>query len=492
MNSLALAFLIINGTAILLLPRRWALIPLLASCFYMTTGQGVEIGPVSLPMYRMALLIGLLRVLIRREGIVGGITIVDKLVVAWATWVLIASLFHERLPGSGPLYAVGFVGTILVIYLLVRVWCRDTEELMMMIRIMAWLLIPVAVAMTLEHRLYRNLFGVLGGVPEGVFIRDGAVRAQGPFTHPILAGTVGAVCVPLMVAIWQRYRVSAIAGLAACVVMVVASTSSGPLMSLFIGVLAILMWPIRDKMAYVRWALLGAYVSAEILMTRPAYYLVSKFNLTGSSTGWYRSRLIESAIEHLGEWWVFGTDRTAHWMPFQPPLPGGRHSDIPNYYLFIGTIGGLPALLLVVAVIWCSFMLVGRTIRSASSAMTDRGFTVWCLGAGLAAHASTSISVSYTDQSMMFFWLNVGIISSMFGALVVQPTSLSRSLSVGQVAPGPEDSADAKPTEPPTIRPKVFGRRVYTESRRARHGSAQHTTATGATRARQKFPIPRK
>ena len=40
-------------------------------------------------------------------------------------------------------------------------------------------------------------------------------------------------------------------------------------------------------------------------------------------------------------------------------------------------------------------------------------FMIWCLGAGLFAHACTSLSVAYFDQSMMFFWLNVAVISSM-------------------------------------------------------------------------------
>lgn len=42
---------------------------------------------------------------------------------------------------------------------------------------------------------------------------------------------------------------------------------------------------------------------------------------------------------------------------------------------------------------------------------------IWCLGAGLFAHAVTSLSVSYTDQSMMFFWLNIGVISSMYSVV---------------------------------------------------------------------------
>jgi hypothetical protein len=280
----------------------------------------------------------------------------------------------------------------------------------------AWLLVPVAVSMTLEHVLERNFFGVFGGVPEGVYIRDGAIRAQGPFQHPILAGTVGAVCFPLLIGIWHRYRMSAAMGLTACIAMVIASTSSGPLMSLLMGIGALLVWRHRAALPAVRWAVVGAYVSAEILMTRPAFYLISKIDLTGSSTGWHRSRLIEMAFAHIGEWWAFGTDYTFHWMGIAVD-EAGQHSDITNYYLWIGIIGGLPAMLLLIAIIWRAFAWVGQSIRTMPEVFQDQRFMLWCLGAGLFAHAVTSLSVSYHDQSMMFLWLNIAAISSMHAAL---------------------------------------------------------------------------
>jgi hypothetical protein len=148
-------------------------------------------------------------------------------------------------------------------------------------------------------------------------------------------------------------------------------------------------------------------------MTRPAYYLISKFDLTGSSTGWHRSRLIERAFENFSDWWLFGTDYTFHWIGIAVD-EAGRHSDITNYYLWIGTIGGFPAMLLLIAIMWRAFAWVGSTVANSQVAFQEHRFVIWCLGAGLLAHAVTSLSVSYTDQSLMFFWLNIGAISSMY------------------------------------------------------------------------------
>lgn len=431
MDALALVFLIFSATSVIFLRRNWAPIPLLASCCYMTIGQGVQLGPISLPVYRIVLAVGLLRVIVRRETIVGGINTIDKLIIAWAGWMVSASFFHEWKPGSGPIYASGFVFNITLVYFLTRAWCSDLSALIAMLRVVAWLLVLVAVAMIAEHVLKKNVFGVFGGgVTESVYVRDGVIRAQGPFAHPILAGTVGAVCFPLMLAIWRRYRISAVIGMATCLTIVFASTSSGPLMSLFMGVFGLLLWLCRSRVGVIRWAAIGLYVLADILMTRPAYYLISKIDLTGSSTGWHRSRLIESAFEHLSEWWAFGTDYTAHWMPY---TLDGQHSDITNYYLFIGIIGGFPAMLLLIAIMWRAFVWVGECVGQAPAAIQEQRFVIWCLGAGLFAHAGTSLSVAYFDQSMMFFWLNVGLISSMYS--IVTMTAAAEKGASGAATP---------------------------------------------------------
>jgi len=416
-NATALIFLLLSATALLTLPRKWAPIPLLASCCYMTIGQGVDLGQFSLPVYRITLAVGLLRVILRRE-MPDRINPIDKLTALWAAWTIFASLFHEWAPGSGPVYASGFVYNIALVYFLTRAWCRDLGELAGVLRIVAWLLVPIAAAMVAEHLVEKNVFGVLfGGVSDAVAIRDGRIRAQGPFVHPLLAGTVGAVCLPLLVGIWRRYRFSASIGIAACLVIVPASSSSGPLMSLFIGILAVFMWCFRTWVRTVRWAVIGAYISAEILMTRPAYYLISKIDLTGSSTGWHRSRLLEMAFSHISEWWAFGTDYTVHWMGLAVD-DAGKMSDITNYYLWMGVVGGLPAMLLLIAILWRAFVWVGKSVHSVPPELHEYRFLIWCLGAGLLAHAMTSLSMGYPDQSVTFFWMNVGAISSLYPLLV--------------------------------------------------------------------------
>jgi hypothetical protein len=422
MNPIAWAFFAVNASALLLLPRKWAPVPLLVTGCYMTMGQGVHLGPISMPVYRMILAVGLLRVLLRGERLAGRVNVSDKLMVAWGGWVLLASVFHEWAPGSGPVFAAGFIFNITLVYFLGRIWCRDLDELTGVIRIIAVLLVPVALEMVFEQVGQKNLFSVFGGVPEEVYLRDGAIRSQGPFQHPILAGTVGAVCFPLMIGIWRRHWLAALVGVAACLTMVLACASSGPTMSLGMAIAALVMWRYRPWLKVVWILSASVYVGLELAMSRPAYYLISKFDLTGSSTGWHRARLIETAIEHFSEWWLFGTDRTIHWMG-SSIASSEQHSDITNYYLWIGVIGGFPATLLMMAMMWRAFRSVGQILSTTHEQLGADRFMIWCLGAGMFAHAGTSISVAYFDQSLIFFWLNVAVLASMHAVLATAPGS---------------------------------------------------------------------
>lgn len=415
MHPVALAFVIINAIALLVLPRKFAAIPLLVSCCYITTGQGIAIGAFNFPVYRIILTVGLARAALR-DRFPLPLNVIDALMALWAGWVVFASVFHEWKPGSGPVFASGFVFNIVLVYFLIRTWCRTIDEIVGIARIVAIALIPIAAAMAFERVVQHNPFSMFGGVSEVIYVRDGTIRAEGPFQHPILAGTVGAVCFPLMVGLFRRCRKTAIAGGAACLAIMLTSASSGPMMSLAAGLGAILMWYGRRLIGIVWMASVCAYLFLELAMSRPAYYIISKFDFTGSSTGWHRSRLIQAAIDHLSEWWLFGSDRTIHWMGVSIGW-SQQHSDITNYYIWIGVIGGLPAMLLVIAMMWRSFRCVGRMAHATGVPKHDR-FMIWCWGSALFAHAITSLSVAYFDQSMIFFWLNLAIISSMWSLAV--------------------------------------------------------------------------
>jgi hypothetical protein len=258
-----------------------------------------------------------------------------------------------------------------------------------------------------------NRFSIFGGVPHDVAYREGKFRAQGPFRHPILAGTVGANCIPLFIGIWKRHRIAAMVGLASAICMTLASASSGPVMSAMAGVFALCMWRFRNLTKLARLSAVAGYFGFSILTGEPGYYVMKRIDISGGSTGYHRARLIESAFENFGEWWLFGTDYTRHWMAtgvsFSP-----NHADITNYYLSFGVTGGLLAMALVIVMLFKAFKWVVVVYREHIGESPADSFMIWCLGAGMFAHAATSVSVAYFDQSLVFFWMNMAVIGSMY------------------------------------------------------------------------------
>lgn len=453
MTPLALIFLLVATAAIWVLPRQWAAVPLLAGACYMTLGQKIEISGLSFPIIRLLLLAGLIRVVVRGERPAGGLIGMDKLFLAWAGWALFVSCFREN-PGITLENHLGMVYNALSIYFLIRCFCQTEEDVHGLIRVTGWVLVPVAAEMVYEQLTQHNLFSMFGGVPEEPSVRNGRIRSQGPFAHAILAGTVGAVCIPLMIGLWRRYSLSARVGLGACCSMVLASGSSGPLMSVIFSLFALALWQWRYWTRQMRIAAVVGYLLLELIMKAPAYYVIARIDLVGGSTGWHRARLIESSIEHLNEWCFTGTDYTRHWMPYGVPW-SEDHADITNHYLAQGVRGGLVLTCLFVGLLWSGFRYAGIALRTWRGLDPGREFFAWCIGAGLFGHAASCVSVAYFDQSVVFLYLTLGLLATLRVATVLTPARLETQAaapepdSVGQPMHQPAALELEAPMSPP-------------------------------------------
>jgi hypothetical protein len=410
MTPFAILFVALVAIGLLCVPRKWAPLPLLGGACYMTLGQGLQVGPFGFTVIRMIVFVGVIRIWVRHERPAGNLLGLDWLMILWALWALVSSAFHLT-PGSALIFRLGLVFNVLGIYFSLRCFCQSVDDVVRWVKVTAILIIPVAIEMLNEQVTGRNLFAVLGGVPDIPIIRDGRLRSQGPFAHSILAGTVGAVCAPLMIGIWRSHARLAKLGLAASLLMVLTSASSGPLMSLLLGGFALVMWKWRHFTRRMRYAAIAGYIFLDIVMKAPAYYLISRIDLTGSSGGWHRAELIDSSIQHLDEWWLAGTDYTRHWMPTGVTW-SDDHTDITNYYLHMGVVGGLPLMLLYISILWIAFRYVGQAIKTREHGPPEDLFMIWSLGASLFAHAATSVSVSYWDQSYVFPYACIAMIAS--------------------------------------------------------------------------------
>jgi hypothetical protein len=411
LTPIGLVLLLACAAAMLVVPRRWAPVPLLLITCYMVLSQGILLGPFNFFSIRLMILVGFARAVLRGEFADLRYSRIDALMLSWAAWALAASAFHDD-PEATLVANGGLVFNTLGVYVLLRAFCRTLDDIGHLCRIAVLLLVPVSLEMVYEKVAASNAFSVLGGVPDVPNFREGRIRAQGPFAHSILGGTVGAVMLPIALGLWNSYRRTAIVGAAACATIVITSASSGPLLSAIFATMALAFWRWRHLVRPALWCALGTYMVLSVAMKAPPYYLLARIDLSGGSTGYHRARLIESSIHHLNEWWFAGTDVTRHWMATGVSW-SPNHTDITNHYLVLGVQGGLPLTLLFVAVLWACFATVGRALRAVPDGYDRQAFLIWSLGASLFAHAATCISVSYFDQSFVFLYVLIAALATL-------------------------------------------------------------------------------
>ncbi len=411
MNIPAQIFLFVNALLLLFLPRRWAPLPLLVGVCYMTMGQGIEIGPFSFTVIRMIIGFGFIRVILRRERFALSFNKLDMLIVAFAAWAIICCFFRVDVKETF-INRLGLFYDTCGIYFLMRIFCQSWEELVGIVSITAILLVPVAIEMLNERMTGHNMFSLFGGVPETSLVRRGSFRAQGPFRHAILAGSVGSACLPLMIGMWYQNRKYSVLGVMASLTMIFSCGSSGPILSGMAGIGVLFLWKIRDKMHIVRRVAIGGYLILELLMKAPAYFLMARIHLGTGGTGWHRAELIQTAVKHLNEWWLIGTDYTRHWMPYGVTW-SPDHIDITNHYIAMGVRGGLLLMLLFILCIVKGFFCVGEAIKRGDEEKKEALFFLWSIGASLFAHAATMISARYFDQSFVFLYLVLAITGSL-------------------------------------------------------------------------------
>lgn len=382
--------------------RRYAMLAVLASACFISTAQRISVFGADFNSLRILIIVGIARVFIRGDtrGIKWrriDVFVAAYIVVAFSAYVLL----HQTLAAA--IFRIGEMYTNGGVYFLFRCWLRRSEDLVDFAKSLAILAIPVAFFFAVEWTTGRNSFAVFGGVSAVTILREGRLRCQGPFPHPILAGCFWAGAVPLIVSLcWQQaasgIRWLGIAGAIASLSIIVASSSSTPLLAVAGSILAACFLPLRRRMRAVQLSTVLALIGIHFVKEKPVWHLVSRLNVLGGSTGWHRYYLIDQAVNRVGEWGLMGTRSTAHW--------GHQLFDVTNQYILEGVRGGLASMLLYTAVLWCAFYCVGRA--ACQHGVSRRQVILpWCVGCALFGHTLAFIAVTYFGQVPVIFWSTI-------------------------------------------------------------------------------------
>ncbi len=413
-NTIGYIFTVVMGAMLFLLPRRFAALPLIMTACYMTLGQVVGVGLLHFTIIRIMIFIGCLRIIIRKEFTAISFNAIDKLIIVFAAAYAVI-YYLLRKDTSAFIASMGFFYNALGLYFIFRSIVHNEGDYHLIFKMLAWVMVPLAISMVIEKTTQRNFFSIFGGIPEYTMIRDGKLRCQGAFHHPILAGTFGASSIPFFIALWVRgagQKLTAVVGIVSATIIAVASASSGPVMVYATVILGLFMWKLRDSMRVVRWVLLLMIIGLNLVMKAPVWALIGKAGEIIGGGGWHRVMLIDAAVEHLNEWWLLGTDYTRHWMPTGVPW-SEKHTDITNYFIRIGIDGGLLSVILFVLLLVYCFKAIGTRLKEIDPAEFPKKFAVWCLGVSLFSHIVAFTSVSYFDQIIVFWYLLLAMIAGL-------------------------------------------------------------------------------
>lgn len=405
-HPLGLLITVILGIATLCCPRRFALLPIILMACFIAPAQRVVILELDFSFLRLMVIAGWIRILFLRDTPSFQWKPVDTV---FCVWIITKSLAYNWLHASvkALIFTLGDAFDAVGMYFMFRHFVQSWSDLDGVIKCFIIASIPVSFAFLIERATGRNAFSVFGGVPAITVVREGKLRCQGAFSHPILAGCFWASVMPLMASRWWRGgsdRLLAVIGLVAAGLIIFACSSSTPLMGVVFGMIGALAFLLRRSMRLVRWGILLGLIGLHMVMKKPVWHLIARIDVVGGSTGWHRYHLIDQAINRVGEWGLRGTIKTAHW--------GYHLFDVTNQYVAEGVRGGLLTVILFIILIAKTFGGVGSILRQV---VGDRAKTAaaWALGVTMLVHTTNFLAVTYFGQIIVVWYLTLAMVAGL-------------------------------------------------------------------------------
>jgi hypothetical protein len=403
LHPLVAVWMLIAIVLMLTLPRRKAIVPFLLAICITPIGQVVLVGGLHFTVMRILILVGLFRAARFKVSSTGhwfptSFNRIDQVVVLWTvsafivisiqwmnTQVLVANLgnFLDALGG----------------YLVVRSFIVDGEALRRATKALVVICAIHSVCMINEQVTGVNVFNWIGGVgiPVETTIRDGRLRSSGVM-GPLGEGVFAGVLVPLF--IWLRTdrksRIAAYVGLAAVAAMLITTHASTPWMSVGGAILGLGFWPLRKRMRVIRWGVALTLVALHIVMKAPVWHLISRVDVTGSSSSYHRYTLVNQTIRHFSDWWLIGYRYYDQW--------DWDMWDTSDQFVAAALTGGLVTLVLVILVFSRSFGALGTARRRVSGDRQQEWF-LWCLGSTLFACLVSCLGVVFSYQLQILFFV---------------------------------------------------------------------------------------
>jgi len=403
-HPVGLAMVVLMGIAVLVLERRWAVIPFLIIACFVASAQRISPFGLDVTLLRIMVTFGAVRALVRGEFDNFKPVPLDGAVLVWSVVATAIYVIQQGTVGA-LIQRLGYAYDALGLYFIFRMLVRDWRDYVTIGVALAAISIPVMLSFVAENRTSRNLFSFFGGVPTYTVEREGRLRCQGAFSHSIHAGVFFAAALPLIVSLWwtgQPRRTWAVVGAFASTVAIGLTASSTPVAAFGLVLVGYAMFPLRRYLGWICLGIVMMLVALHFAMKKPVWHLMARIELVGGSTGWHRYNLIDEAVNRWTEWALLGTPSTVHW----------GIVDITNEYILHAIRGGLATMLAFIAIIVLAFSHLVFAVRTYER---DRRKLMisWSLGVSMFVHSVVFLTVSYFGQIIMLWYLHLAMIGSL-------------------------------------------------------------------------------
>ncbi|MCK4493956.1 MAG: hypothetical protein KAU26_07855 [Methylococcales bacterium] len=185
-HPVGIALLVVCIIAILIQRKERVIYPLILFMVCIPGAQRIVIAGIDFSFVRILVMVLLARIFIKGEGKQFKLQKPDVILLWWMGMGIIAYGF--LLGGGGIITRTGYMLDTVGAYFVGRIYMRTSEDIKRVLLIIGFLSIPVLVFFLIERASGKNMFYVFGGIPEYTMVRNGRLRCQGPFAHPIMAG----------------------------------------------------------------------------------------------------------------------------------------------------------------------------------------------------------------------------------------------------------------------------------------------------------------
>lgn len=404
-HPLGLLVALVLGITLVMVPRRYAVVPMLLLACFIPSAQRIVIMGADFNLLRILVVFAWVRLLVRSEFYGFQWNRLDTMMIAWmGSGTLIFTMAYGT--QSAFVNRCGWMFDGFGMYFFFRCVFREWRDFDFLIRAFILIGFPVAFAFLVERITGRNAFAIFGGVQGITAIRDGRLRCQGAYDHAILAGCFWVGVLPWMIAYASRgHKWLGVAGIAAGLIVVINCASSTPLLAFCFMLVGMSLYFVRNQVRIIRWGFLLVLVMLHFVMDKPVWHLIARVNVVGGSTGWHRYMIMDATINNFSKWWLLGEKDPLSWGVWQM-------RDITNQYILEALRGGLLSLLCFIVMIGVAFGIVGRTIRSCEDNGKNR-VLVWSVGTALFVHVCIYFAVSYFGQIIMMWYLTLAMIGSL-------------------------------------------------------------------------------